>query len=443
MKLKITVLFSILSIGLIFGQSKKWGIEECITYALENNLTVKQLELQLENAKIGESDAFGDFLPNLNASTNGSWNRGSGFDQTTNERISGTFFSLNGGISSRVNLFDGLNNIHRYNRAKLSTIASQYQLDDMKDDIILNVANAYLQVLSSKEALKVVELQAGIASKDYERTKQLAEAGVVPKGDLLELEATIAGFEEQMVSGKNSVLLNRMFLAQMLQITDYENFDISDESYEISPSEVFNYSAKEIYGKALSQRNDIKLANTNVEIAEKDLKIAKGAMYPTIGASVGYNTSYSSFIEKVSGVNFMDQLEQNDGIGYGLNLTVPIFNGFGVRNNIKRSKVNLERAKLQAEQDKLALEVNINQAYLDVRSFAKSYEAAQKTYAARKLAYDFAKERFDVGLMNSFDFSQSQSRMDNAQVDVITAKYNYIFRIKILEVYFGLPVTLD
>jgi len=443
MKLKITILLSLLSFGLVTAQVKQWSIEECVAYALENNLTIAQLQLQLESTRTGESDAFGNFLPSLNASSNGSWNKGSGFDQTTNERISGTFFSLNGGVSSGVTLFDGLRNVNNLQRAKLSTIANQYQLDDMKDDIVLNVANSYLQVLSSKEALKAVELQLKIAMEDYDRTKQLVDAGVLPKGNLLELEATIANLEQQQVSGENNVLLNRLFLAQLLQITDYENFDISDESYEVPPSAIFNYSAKEIYSKALSYRSDIKLAETNIEIAEKDVKIAKGALYPRLGASIGYNTSYSSFVRKLSGANFGDQLSENDGIGYGMNLSVPIFNGFSVKNSIKRSKINLEATKLREQQAKLELEANVNQAYLDVRSFAKSYEAAQKTLAARKLAFDFAKERYTVELMNAFDYSQAQTRLDNAAIDVIRAKYDYIFRIKILEIYFGLPISLE
>ena len=442
MKFKISIVLLLFVVGLTTAQEKRWSIEECINYALENNIDVEQLEIQLESTKLGESDALGAFLPNLNASTNGSWSKGSGFDQTTNQRVSGTFFSLNGGVSSGVTLFDGLRNIHRFNKAKLNTIASQYRLDGIKDNIVLNVANAYLDILANKESLKVVKLQADIASKDYERTKMLVEAGTVPKGDLLELEATIADYEQQTVNGENNILLKRLFLAQLLQITDYENFDIAEDTYDVPPSEIYNYSAKEVYDKALTIRGNIKLAETNIDIAEKDVKIAKGALYPSLSASIGYNTSYSSFVKKLTSASFTDQISENDGIGYGMSLSVPVFNGFSVRNNIKRSKLNLEQTKLQAEQEKLALESSVNQAYLDVRSFGKRYEAAQKTYDARKQAYDFAKERFDVGLMNAFDFSQSQSRVDNAAVDVVNAKYNYIFRIKILEIYFGIPVTL-
>ncbi len=442
MKFKILIVLLLFVVGLTTAQQKKWSIEECINNALENNIDVKQLEIQLESTKLGESDALGGFLPSLNASTNGSWSKGSGFDQTTNQRVSGTFFSLNGGISSGVTIFDGLRNIHRFNKAKLNSIASQYRLEGIKDNIVLNVANAYLDILASKESLKVIELQSALSEKDYERTKVLVEAGTVPKGDLLELEATMADYDQQKVNGQNNILLKRLFLAQMLQITDYQNFDITDAAYDVPPSDIYNYTAKEVYDKALTIRGNIKLAEANIAIAEKDVKIAKGALYPTLSASIGYNTSYSSFVKKITNVSFADQLSENDGIGYGMSLNVPIFNGFGVRNNIRRSKLNLEQTKLQAAQEKLTLESNVNQAYLDVRSFGKRYEAAQKTYDARKQAYDFAKERFNVGLMNAFDFSQAQSRLDNAAVDVVNAKYNYIFRIKILEIYFGIPVTL-
>lgn len=425
------------------GQVKKWTLEECITYALENNLTIEQLKLQLESIKLGEKDALGAFLPSVNANASGSWSNGRGVDPTTNTIISGTFFSMSGGLSAGVNLFDGLNNVYRMHRAKLNTLSSQYQVEGIKEDMMLNVANAYLQVLASKESLKAVELQAKITEQDYLKTKELVEAGVVPKGDLLELEATMANFEQQKVSGMNAVLLNRLFLAQLLQITDYENFDISDDTYEVPPSDIFKYSAKEIFAKAMTFRNDMKVSELNVKMAEKDVQIAKGARYPRLGASFNYNTRYSGFVKRLAGTPFTTQLSDNDGIGYGLSLNVPIFNGFSVKNNISRSKINLRRSELQFEQDKLGLEANVNQAYLDVRSFAKTYEASQKTLAARQTAYQYAKDRFEVGYMNSFDFSQSQSRMDSAEIDVITAKYNYIFRIKILELYFGLPITLD
>jgi outer membrane protein len=205
-----------------------------------------------------------------------------------------------------------------------------------------------------------------------------------------------------------------------------------------------DFSPRVIYEKALTFRNDIQFSETNVDLAQKDLEIAKGARYPTLGAFFNYNTRYSDQTrDPVTGtkIGFKDQLWINDGISYGAQINIPVFNGWSVRNNIKRSEIDVSRAELQLEQNKLELESNINQAYVDVQGAAKSYEAAQKTLEARRLAYEYSKERFDVGLMNAFDFSQAQSRVDDAAAEVIRTKYDYIFRIKILEFYFGLPVV--
>jgi outer membrane protein len=262
----------------------------------------------------------------------------------------------------------------------------------------------------------------------------------------LEIEATAAGQEQQIVNGENQVLISRINLAQLLQITDYGNFDIADEEFDVPPSDVLNNSPRAIFDKALTFRNDIKFSQSLVELAERDLEISKGAVYPVVSAFFNYNTRYSDQTrDPVTGekISFKDQLWINDGISYGGQLNIPVFNGFNTKNRIKRSVIDLDKARIQLEQDKLALETNINQAYVDVENSAKAYEAAQKTLEARSLAYQYSKERFEVGLMNAFDFSQAQSRVDNAEAEVIRTKYDYIFRIKVLEFYFGLPIVLN
>ena len=462
MKFRITLFMIICAAFITNAQMKKWTLQECVTYAVDNNLTIEQFELDLENAKIDKSDAVGSFLPSFSGSSSFSERSGLVTDPQTNANVSGTIFSISPGLSSNITLFDGLRNVHRLNRAKLNAIANQYRLDDLKDDIRLSVANAYLQVLSNKESLKTFRAQYAVTEQDLKRTRELVESGVSPRGDLLEIEATAANQEQQIVNGESLVLISRINLAQLLQITDYENFDIADEEFDIPPSDILSNSAKVIFDKALTFRNDIKFSQSNVELAEKDLQIAKGSLYPTIGAFFSYNTFYSNQFQRVfdpdtgqividpnTGFPLLtreklgDQFWQNDGISYGFQLNVPIFNGWTNRNNIKRSKISLEKAKLQFEQDKLDLETNIQQAYVDVTTFYKAYEAAVKTEEARRLAYNYAKERFDVGLMNAFDFSQAQSRVDNAEADVIRTKYDYIFRLKILEFYFGIPISLN
>lgn len=446
MRLPTTILLFLFSITIAMAQQKKWTLEECVNYAMENNLTIEQYELDLENAKIDKSDALGAMLPDFNLTTSASGNTGLALDPTTNNLVSSTIFSVSGNAGSRLTLFDGLRNVHRLNRAKMNALANQYRLENLKDDIGLNVANAYLQILSNKESLKVYQAQYAGTLQDLSRTKDLVAAGSVPKGDQLEIEATAANLEQQIVNAENMVLISRINLAQMLQITDYENFDISDERFEVPPSDILNNTSKEIYEKALTFREDIKFSESNVDLANKDLEIAKGAYYPTLSAFVNYNTRYSDQnYDPVTGdlIGFKDQLWLNDGISYGAQLNIPIFNGFSVRNSVERSKISVKKAELQLQQDKLTLETNVNQSYVDVKSYSKGYEAAQKTLEARRLAYEYSKEKYNAGLMNAFDYSQAQSRVDDAEAQVISAKYNYIFRLKVLEYYFGIPIVLN
>lgn len=446
MKVKITGLLLIFSVVVGMAQQKKWTLEECVYYAVENNLTVAQYELDLENAKIDQSDALGALLPNLNGTLQASANTGLALDPTTNNLVSATIFSAQGDLTSSVTLFDGLRNYNRIERAKLSGIANQYRLDDIKDDIRLSVANAYLQVLSNKESLKVFKAQLAVTEQDLKRTNELVESGVVARGDLLELEATAAGQEQQIINSQSLILISRINLAQMLGITDYENFDIAEEEFDIPPSDILDNSAKVIFDKALTFRNDIKFAFSGVELAEKDLEISKGAKYPSLGAFINYNTRYSDQNnDPFTGekIPLKDQLYINDGISYGAQMSIPIFKGWSVRNSIKRSQISVDIARIEYERTMLQLETDVNQAYVDVTSFYKAYEAAQKTLEARSLAYQYSKERFDVGLMNSFDFSQAQSRVDNAEAELIRTKYDYIFRLKILEFYFGIPISLE
>ena len=443
-------LFSILtlSVTLAFGQTKKMSLQECVEYALENNLTIEQFELDLESAELGELEGLGQFLPRLNGSMGVNESKGFGIDPRTNT-ANPSLVVLQGNLNLSVGytLFDGLRNLRRAQRAEMNTISNQYRLANLKDDIRLRVANAYLNVISSKESLKVAQAQYGVTEQDMNRIKELVELGVVPTGDLLEIEATAANQEQAVVNAEARVILARINLAQLLQITDYENFDIADEAFDVPSSTILDKSPKQIFTKAMSFRNDIKLAETSVVLSEQDLKIAKGAALPTLNAFMNYNTFASDRFQIDNTGNLVRpdliaQLEGNDGVSYGLSLNIPIFNAFSTSNSIKRAALNVKRSELQYEQTKLDLENAVNQAYNDVKTFAKTYEAAQKTLDARRLAYDYAKERFEVGLMNSFDFSQAQSRLDNAEATVIRAKYDYIFRLKILEFYFGIPIAV-
>jgi len=418
------------------AQSKKWTLEECVDYAIKNNISVKQSEIDLKTVDIEKLEALGGFLPTLNANANYSINTGANINPATNQFENETFKSLSAGANSSVSLFNGLQNWKTLQRVKLSKIASTYRLDKMKDDIALSVANAYLQILFNKEQLKVLQNQNTISKQNITRTQELIEAGSVPAGDIYELQATDAAQEQQIINAQNTLLISKISLCQLLLLEEYANFDIADEAYEIPFSAILNESQEQIVAKAKDAVKDIKIAMANVDVAKKDVAIARSGYLPTLSAFLGYNTRWSESVD----IKFTDQLYLFDGTAVGLQLNVPILNGFAARGRVQRSKINQEKSELQLKQAELDLERNVYQSYNDVSNAKKSYEAAQKTVEARKQSYEFSKARYEIGLMNSFDFSQAAVAYENAQSEVLRTKYDYIFKTKILEFYFGIPL---
>ena len=469
MKTVASLLLSLTTLVLT-AQTKAYTLEECVLMALDKNISIKQSELDIENAEIDKEDAIGSFLPRVNAQSQHIWNNGLSQNITNGliENLTTQFSSFGGNIG--VTLFNGKQNINQLSRANLNLIARQYQLDDMKDDISLFVANAYLQVMFNRELAQVQRFQLEITKEDLERTKLRIQAGVLTQADIFDIEANLASQEQALVQAENNYRLSLISLAQLLLITDYDNFQIADEDFEIPFSDILSQKPKEIYEKSLTIRNDIKLGVANIEVAKKDIEIAKGALMPSLTAFYNYNTriSYSDrFVEtgnlietpigfvKGTGesvvtqfseraiaepLSFGTQFGQNDGQSYGVSLNIPIFNGSSVRNNIKRRKLNLKRIEYQFEQTKLDLENTVNQAYLNTQGAVKFFEAAEKTLKARQEAFQIAQNRFEAGVMNSFDFIQAKQRYQISASDIVRAKFDYIFKLKVLEFYFGLKL---
>lgn len=421
-----------------YSQLKKWTLEEAVTYAVENNLSVKNIELELEMADIQKKEAIGNMLPTLNGTASFSSNTGSNINPVTNSFENTTFLSFTTGVQSGLNLFNGLQAMRQLQRAKLQQVAAQYNLDKMKDDIALNVVNAYLQVLYSKENLKNVEAQRQITLEQLERTNALVDAGMIPRGDLLEIKATLAGDDQRMIAAQNQIKISLLNLAQLLTVSDYENFDIAESDYEIPLTTITQQPVDAIVQKAKENRPEMKIATQNIDLSEKDLQIAKGVYFPRLTAFAGYDTRWTDndFFNR----DFVHQLYENDGNYYGIQLQVPIFNGLAARNNVKRAKINVERATMQKEQAELDLEANVYLAYTDVMGVYASYQAAVKTEEALSQAYQFSQERFNEGFISSFDVSQSKVRLENAQSETLRTKYDYIFKLKLLELYFGIPL---
>lgn len=470
MKKIVITFFTLIFTMSLSAQTKKWTLEECVEYALKNNISIKQSELDVEMADISKRDAFGNYLPSLNASASNAWNTGLTQNVTTGILQTQTTRNSSYSVTAGINIFNGLRNLRATQRAEVAKLASQYNLDKMKDDIALLVANSYLQILLNKANLEVAQSQNIVTLQQLERTNNLVDAGVVPRGDLLEIRATDASEKQRIALAENAVKISLISLAQLMLIKDYETFDIVDSDYEIVPNEIVDAPVEEIISSAQQNRSEVKIAEKNLELAQKDLELARSDYYPSVSGFFNYNTRESGaerilqggidadsptqpigIVESTGDVvvapnfalltapplPFFDQLSLNDGMSYGVQVNVPIFNGLSVRNNVKRRKINLLNSEYQLEQAKLDLESNVYQAYVDAKGALKAYEAALVASESQELAYQYANDRFDVGLTNAFEFSQSKLRFDNAKIELNRSKFDYIFKLKVLELYFG------
>ena len=474
--------YSLLKIALLiiltFGfssnaQVKKWTLQECVEYALKNNISIKQSELDTKLADIDKKLAVGNFLPNLNAGGSHSWNIGLNQNITTGLLENQTIQFTAANLSSNIAIYNGLQNQNRLRRAKLAQTASLYQLSKMQDDISLNIANSYLEILFNKENLKVQQNQLANDEKQLIRSQEMVDAGMVPRGDLLDMKATIASDKQRVVAAENTLFLSRLSLAQLLTLEDFENFDTVDTDVDFKISPVLAQTPEAIVQKANESRVEIKIAQANLDLASRDIKIAKGALQPSITGFYSFSTraSYSeivtgftpdtanpfSVIAQVEGTgqnviqqNFLpifskaapllDQFSDNKGHNFGLQLTIPVFNGFSARGNVERSKISFERNNNALTQAKLDLETNVYRSITDAKGALNTYESSLTTMEARKEAFNYAKERYAVGMMNAFDYNQSQTLFINAQSDVVRAKYDALFKMKIVEFYFGIPI---
>jgi len=447
---KITLTI-VLFLGLLSqAQSKKWTLEECVDYAIKNNISIQQSELDAKSAAVEKSAAIGNFLPSFNINGSHSWNIGLNQNITTGLLENQTTQFTSAGLNSNVAIYNGMQNQNRLRRANLAIVASKFQLSKMKDDISLNIANAFLQILFNKENLKVQKEQLSNNEKQLLRSQELVNAGVVPRGDLLDIKATVATNNQAIVTAENALLISKLSLAQLLQLENFQDFDVAEANYDAKESTTLLQTPESIFAKAKEERVELKIAKTNLEIAERDLKIAKGAYQPSLQGFYSLNTR-AGYSDRVIGFNgttpilapalpVFEQFDNNKGHSFGLQMNIPLLNGFSVRNNVDRSKIAFDRSKIAFSQQELDLERNVFTAFTDAKGAMKANESAIITLEARQEAYNYAKEKFAVGMLNAFDLNQSQTLLVNAQSEVVRTKYDYIFRVKVIEFYFGIPI---
>ncbi|MBE0666725.1 MAG: TolC family protein [Bacteroidales bacterium] len=445
-KLITFIILFVTSPLLLLSQQKVWTLEECIGHALKNNIQIKQQEIATKYQASALELSKLSLLPTLNGSASHNYAFGRALDETTYEFTDNqTVQSNNFNAGTNVTLFRGLVNYNTIRRNQYELLASEQDLEGFKDNISLNIALAYLQILLNMELVTATEAQVEMTNQQIQRTRKLVDAGSLARGNLLDIEAQSAREELQLVNMQNQLTLSYLALAQMLELPAVDDFAISIPALTIDPV-IVKGDPSGIYSIAEKTRPEIIGAEYRLKGAEYDLSIAKGGRSPrlSLGASVG--TAYSDnrvnpfTLEPYS---FSNQLNDNLNYGVGFSLNIPIFNGWQVNTNISNSKLGIENSRYALEATKKQLYKNIQQAFTDAGGALKKYTASRKAVASMEEAFRYSEQKLNNGLVTAVEYNQSKTLLLNAQSEMAQAKYEYVFKIKVLDFYKGIPITLQ
>lgn len=418
---------------------KKWTLKACLDHALKNNISVKQSENSLLTNDQDIIAAKGNFLPSL--SMNGSQRLNLGnvevFDGNFVDR---TFHSTNLGVNVSQTIFNGFRNTNIYKQSLINKEANEEEYNRIKDNVALNVVNSYLNVLLNKENLIIAQAQFEFSAEQLKRVKELVAAGTQPQANVFDSEATLANDEQQLTLAQNNYTLALLSLSQTLQVP-FDGFDV--EIIELdAPSEALMYeNVQPILEHAFKNRSEIKVAEKNIESAELGREISKSGFYPTVTFGYGLNTG-ANFSNLNSSNSFFQQINDNKGHSFNVNLNIPIFSRFQNKTNLAKSSIQIENRKLALDQAKLDLESNIQRAFTDAKAALKTYVSAQKSVASRQLSFENAQERYNIGAINAFDLEQNRVQLVNAQSSLVRAKYDFVFKTKVLDFYLGKSLVL-
>lgn len=431
---------------LLLSQQKEWTLEECIGYALQNNIQIKQKEIMTEYQASALHQSRLNLLPTLNGSASHNYNFGRALDQTTYEFTENeTIQSNNFYASSNVTLFNGLINYNTIQKNRYQLQAGEQELAQFRDDISLNIALAYLQILLNQELVTATEAQVELTSQQIDRTRKLVEAGSLARGNLLDIEAQAAREELQLVNMKNQLALSLLTLAQMLELPGTDDFTIATPEIIVTDTSIDgNLSA--IFAVAEKIRPEVLSAEYQLKSSEYDLAIAKGSRSPRLSLGATASTGYSDKRLKPMSQEkypFGEQLNDNLSYGLGFSLNIPVFNGWQVNTSIYNSKLGIENSKYALENTKKQLYKNIQQAYTDASGALNKYYASQKAVVSMEEAFRYAEQKLDVGLVTAVEYNQSKTQLLSAQSEMAQSKYEYLFKSKVLDFYKGIPLTLE
>ncbi len=450
-----------------------WSLERCVEHARQNSLALKQDMIGVERARLSTIRAQHNLYPNLSANVNYRVNFGRTIDPTTNAFETQSIGQSSEGLSTGMVLFNGGAIRNGISQSKINYETSKLDVQQFSDDLALSVVQYYLAILFAEERLDNARIQVQTTTQQLDQIDKLIKAGSKPEGDRLEILAQQAREEQNIITYQNNANSNKLALKQLLRLPSDEDFNISRPNPNALQPSLSQEDINTIFDYATNNRADMKSADLKVKSAELGVKIQKAAYLPTLTIGGNLNSAYSSLGKRITGFKevktplkvdfngqqavidiynespiteknpYFNQFNQNLGYGAGLGLSIPIYSNYLAKSNVKNAELNVESAKLTSEQNKQALKNNIQTALNDYESAKNSYEASKRTSAAQQLAYNNTKTKFDLGSANTFELVSSKNRLDMALVEEVLARYDLIFRSKVIDYYMGRSITLN
>ena len=441
----LLTIFAFTSLQSTFSQNV-WELEDCIKYAFENNIVIKQQKIATEyNQNTLKQSKLG-MLPNLNAGANQGLSFGHSLDLTTYEFVDNQVLSTGMNVGSSVTLFNGLQKMNTIQQNEFNLMASLQDLEELKNDIALGIASYYLQILFNRELLEIARNQYEITLQQVERTAKLVDAGSLARGSLLEIQALAASEELNVITAENRLSLSYLDLTQTLDLDSVGDFEIIIPEFEDIAKDPIIVTVGSVYNDALNVMPQIRGAEFELKSAYESLSIAQGARIPSLTFNANWNTGYSDIVtnptDPTGDYPFLDQLGDNSRTALTLGLNIPIFNGWMANTNVSNAKLNVNNYMLQLETTKNNLYKAIQQGHADAVAARKKYLATEEALVSMEESFKYTEEKFEVGLVNTVDYNTEKNRLTATQSDLLQSKYDYIFKMKILDFYRGIPITL-
>jgi len=429
----ISVLMFIFLAATINAQNAKvWSLQECIDYANEHNLEIQMQQTSIEKQEVTLNTSQNKRLPDLSASASHSFNFGrstSGFDNTYQDNNSSrTSWSA----STSVPIFTGFMISNEIAAAKIDLQAISAELEKAKENMEINITGMYLQVLFSKEILGIADKQVELSREQLARTKKLFDNGRASEAQIYEVEAQISNDELTVVQAASDLQMAILSLTQALELPSPEGFDV--EEPESLTEFALIRTPDAIFKTALTTRASIRAEELRLESSDKYIKMAQSGYYPTLSFGAGY----SSYYFKINGhdnPSFSQQFKNNRNEYFGFNLSIPIFNRFSTRNNVRTAKLNMRLQELQLENTKKSLYKEIQEAYYKAVTSEEKYKSSESAYKSAEKAFGYMQEKLDNGRATMYEYNDSKTSMTRTLSNRTQAKYDFIFRKKILEFY--------